>query len=291
MDITRRSALKGLGTAGIAGGLGLVSLSGSAAAMSSTFTARDVSISNEDGKVNEIYVVPQVHTAWRHFDEEPWKIRYILEAGRENIGYFPVYRETPWLYDSSGPLYGTTDRYPNTGRAPLLTANSDFYSLDSDGNPTSTPKIVLYKDGMDAYHRFARDYDDPDGDGDNTNDGGTGQQHIDGSSLGDDAGAYANGNYGVIRDTRAFNAVWDGEVFDEEQVMLRLTTVLLTEDSDTVMSRDYGSYKDGGYTYEWLRDNAESHPAISVVEARFNVTVTNEPGDSGTSGVANSGIS
>lgn len=276
--MTRRTAIKGIGTVGTAaalGGAGVLASSGSAAASSSSLTASNGTVKNDTGNVSEVFVVPKVATAWENFDEKPQKLRYILEAGIEGTGFKPVYRETPWLMDENGnPTHGTTDRVPESGRAHLLTRNSDFYEMSND-EPAGTPKIVLYKEGMENYYDEAGDYPK--------------EAHFTGASLGNDSGSYANGNYGVLGDTSELDQPTDGSS-KTTKVHLRLTSVLLTEDSDTVMADEYGSYKDGGYTYDWLQNNADSHPAINVAKTAFVVNTVNEQSSSSTAGQANTGM-
>jgi len=277
MELSRRKALAGLGTAGVGGVLGMSAFTGSAAAKIRTnFTAANPgTVSTDDGEVSEVFVAPKVYTQWENFDEAPKKLRYILHAGIEGEGYNPVYRETPFLMDENGdPTHGTTDRVPGSGKNHLLTRNSDFYELNSNGQPKSTPKIVLYKDGLSDYYNDPSDYPD--------------EAHWTGASLGSDSGDYANGNYGVIANTGAFDSPTDGETASTA-VNLRLITVLLNEDSETVMQDEYPVYEAGNYTYSWLKNNADSHPAISVNEASFTVTAQNEQSDSASGGNANPG--
>jgi len=269
----RREFAKGLG--GIAGasaiGVGGLLATGSAAAsISSNLSASPITITNDDGNIEEVYVAPQVTTEWENFDEKPYKLRHILQVKRSDDTWMPVYRETPWLMDgNSDPTHGTTDQW--SGR--LLSKNSAFYNLDSDGNWDATPKIVLYKEGETVYDE-ASDYPDTD--------------HWTGASLGSDAGDYANGNYGVIGDTESLDEDTDGDS-NSTTVKLRLITVLLKENSESVMQDEYPAYATGNYTYSWLASNAGSHPAISIAKADFTVTANNEQADSGSSGTANTG--
>jgi hypothetical protein len=294
MELSRRSALKGLGITGIVGGLGIASLSGSAAAMSSSFTAANPGVvSNDRGNISEVYVAPRVFTEWENFDEVPLKLRYVLHAGIDGSGLKPVYRETPWLFSDNTSEQtatdtaevGTTDRVPASGRNYLLTNNSDFYTIGSGGNANpSPPKIVLYKEGQGTYYDEPSDYPDAGG--------GTGQDHWDGSSLGNDSGAYANGNYGVLGDTSALDSDTDGAP-KTTTVNLRLITALLNYDSESVMQDEYADYSgSAGYTYGRLVNLADNgHPAVNVATASFTVEAQNEQSDSGTTGAANPGAS
>ncbi|WP_254545632.1 hypothetical protein [Halomarina pelagica] len=290
MDINRRRMLVGLGSATAAGAAGIALTADNATAMSSDFSAANPGVvKSDDGDVSEVYVAPRVFTRWKNFDEPPLKIRYVLEAGIEGRGYTPVYRETPWLFtDASDPegtaTHGTTDRYPKRGRTHLLTANSDFYEINangdvvdpSDGSRTVPPKIVLYRDGLSTYYDAASDYPD--------------EAHYTGASLGGDAGSYANGNYGVIGDTSALDAPTDGGS-NATKIYLRLTTALLNADSETVMQAEYPAYSgEAGYTYERLRDVAPNNPAVSVSTTSFTVTAENERAASSTSASANPGV-
>jgi hypothetical protein len=295
MKQSRRNFLKGIGVAGIAAGAGVATLSGAAAAeMTSSFAAGNPqTVTSDDGNLTEVFVDPRVYTSWSGFDEEPMKLRYVLEAGIDGQGFKPVHRETPWLYtedDNGNPVseYDTSDRYPDSGRVPLASKNSDFYTISNgnfvapnDGSQQVPPKVVLFKEGMGDYYDEPSDYD---GHG-----GGSGQNHWDGSSLGDDSGAYANGNYGVIGDTGTFDATTDGES-KSTTVHLRLTTVLLDVNSESLMQAEYPAYSgDAGYTYGRLRNIAPDHPGVSVSTTSFEVTAENEIAESGTNGVANPG--
>ena len=286
-NTTRRTVLKGgAGIASMAGlGFGVSALAGSAAAMSSSLTAVNPGVvQTDDGDIEEVFVTPRVYTRWENFDEVPLKLRYILEAGIEGAGFKPVYRETPWLFSDSTSEQtaydtaevGTTDRVPASGRNYLLTANSDFYSLDANGNPQNTPKIVLYKDGLSAYYDEASDYPDND--------------HFTGASLGADSGDYANGNYGVLGDTSALDSGTDGES-QSTTIHLRLTTALLNYQSESVMQDEYPVYSgSAGYTYQRLRDIAPNHPGVGVSQTTFVVEVQNEQATAETQANANVGV-
>lgn len=297
MDITRRNAIKGIGVSAVAavGGLGLASVAQPAAAMTSEFTSGNPgTVTNDKGNISEVFVNPRVYTSWSGFDETPLKIRYILEAGVQGTGYKPVYRETPWLFtDSNDPqgsaTHGTTDRFPKSGKAPLATKNSAFYNINGngdfvdpdDGSQQVPPKVVLFKEGMSSYFDEPSDYD---GHG-----GGSGQDHWDGSSLGDDSGAYANGNYGVLGDTTQFDEDTDGES-KTTTVALRLTTVLLDENSESLMQDESPAYSgSAGYTYGRLRNIAPDNPCVNVSTASFSVTSENVISESGTNAEANPG--
>lgn len=291
MQLTRRKALSLIGGTAVAGGTGFATLSGSAAAqMTSTLDAGNPgTVTTDDGNVTEVFVNPRVYTKWEGFDEKPMKLRYVLEAGIDGQGFKPVYRETPWLYteDSSGnpvPQYETTDRYPESGRNPLATANSAFYDINgngdfvdpNDGSKLVPPKIVLYKEGMEQYYDEASDYPDED--------------HWTGASLGDDSGSYANGNYGVIGDTSTIDAATDGNS-KSTTVHLRLTTALLDENSESVMQDEYPAYSgDAGYTYQRLRNIEPDNPAVSSSTTSFEITAENRAAESGTHGDANPGV-
>lgn len=300
MQFTRRKALSLIGGTAIAGGTGFATLSGSAAAqMTSTLDAGNPgTVTKDDGDVTEVFVTPRVHTEWEGFDEEPEMVRYILEAGIEGQGFKPVYRETPYLFsetdedDNPIPEYGTSDRYPETGRIPLATRNSAFYDVNGngdfvasdDGSQQVAPKIVLYKEGMENYYDEASDYPD--------------DAQWTGASLGDDSGDYANGNYGVIGDTSTIDATTDGES-KSTTVHLRLTSVLLkrstTESGRTetvsLMQDEYPAYDgEAGYTYQRLRNIEPDNPGVSVSTTSFDVTAQNRAAESGTHGDANPGV-
>ncbi len=297
MNFTRRQALKGIGMAGIVGGVSAFALSGSAsAAMTSEITASNPGVvRNDDGNITEVYVVPKVYTEWRNFDEVPLKLRYILEAGIDGQGYSPVYRETPWLFtDNNDKLgtatHGTTDRFPDAGRVPLATGNSAFYNINGNGDFVSPddgsvivpPKIVLYKEGEGAYYDEPTDYDG--------HTGGSGMDHWTGASLGSDSGDYANGNYGVIGNTDMLDQDTDGDS-KTTTIWLRFSTVLLDGASESLMQAEYPAYSgSAGYTYERLRNIAGSNPCVSVSETSFEISVENEPAEMGSNARANPGV-
>ena len=280
--------LRGLGTLGVIGTVGATTLTGSAAALNTSFNASSPNvIRNDRGEVTEVSVDPRVYTRWENLDEEPGKLRFILEAGIDGVQPFaPVYRETPFL-NSGSESYGTTDRYPGSGRVPLATKNSDFYNINSngdfvspdDGSQQVPPKIVLFKDGLSTYRNEAADYPDAGG--------GTGEQHFTGASLGDDAGDYANGNYGVLGNTDAFDVDEDGST-GNQTVRLRLYSVLLKDNSESIMQEEYPAYSgSAGYTYQRLRNIASDNPIVNISTAQFTVSTENEAADSGSGGNAN----
>lgn len=297
MAISRRQLLQTAGGIGIGsailGGAGIAAFSGGAAAqMSTSFEAVNPGVvKNDSGQVSEVFVAPRVYTEWENLDEVPLKLRYILEAGVQGTGYKPVYRETPWLFTDGTDeetayetaTEGTTGRVPNGGRSWLLSKNSAFYNLNANGRPKTTPpKIVLYKEGMSDYYDEPSDYPDAGG--------GTGEQHWTGASLGDDSGAYANGNYGVLGDTSQLDQPTDGES-NTTTVALRLSTVLLDYDSESIMQDEFPAYSgSAGYTYERLRNIAGNNPVVSVDTTSFDVDVTNESAGVGGDADANAGV-
>lgn len=279
----RRTLLRGIGAAGVAGAVGATAFTGSTVALNTNFTSVNPSaIRNDQGEVTEVSVNPRVFNKWENLDEEPGKIRFILEAGVRGgeQAFAPVYRETPFLNSGSGS-YGTTDRYPDSGRVPLATRNSDFYNINddgdfvdpSDGSQTVPPKIVLFKEGQTNYYDEASDYPN--------------EAHFTGASLGDDSGDYANGNYGVLGNTDIFDVTEDGTT-NTRTVALRLYSVLLKDNSESIMQEEYPAYSgSAGYTYERLRNIAPNNPIVSIDEVDFTVTTENEGADSGTGGIAN----
>lgn len=131
--ITRRDALKaagGLGAAAV-GGAGLLASAGSAAALSTNFNAAGpVVVTDDAGNVTEVHVAPESRVEWTGFDVAVTKVRQLLEArltdGDGNLltptlaegdggtaatanGWWPVYRETPWLFEVDWDTSGTTD--------------------------------------------------------------------------------------------------------------------------------------------------------------------------------------
>lgn len=315
-SVSRRKLLKVGGTVtglAVAGGTGLLATSGGARAqMTSSFTAANPGVvTNDTGNIEEVFIVPRVYTAWEGFDEEPTKLRWILEAGIDGQGFAPVYRETPWLFDSdageeAGNVYGgTTGRFPESGRVPISTRNSAFYEENAngdfvsptDGSQVVQPKTVLYRDGMpvndvtgNRYHDSAEDYD-PGGSPD-------GETYISGESIGDKGGKFANGKYGVLGDTSHIDALTDGST-KQTTISVRLTTALLKTveyddyptTTETLMQDEYPVYGRGKpYTYQRLRNIADENPCVSVETASFTVTAKNEVAESETVGSANPGV-
>jgi len=243
------------------------------------------------------------------FDEEPTKLRWILEAGIEEQGFAPVYRETPFLFEgdeSDGNEFGgTMGRFPQTERVPISTRNSAFYEVNgnsdfvssTDASQVVQPKTVLYKDGMSVndvtenrYHDSAEDYD-PGGSPD-------GETYISGESIGDKGGKFANGKYGVLGDTSHIDTLTDGST-KQTTINVRLTTALLKTvehddyptTTETLMQDEYPVYARGKpYTYQLLRNIADQNPCVSVETASFSVTAENEVAESETVGNANSGV-
>jgi hypothetical protein len=298
--VSRRQALKIGGTVtgiGIVGGAGLLATGSANAQMQSAFNAASPgALRNDDGDIEEVFIAPKVYHQWSGFDEEPTKLRWVLEAAIEGEPYAPVYRETPFLFEGDeadgNEFGGTSGRYPESGRVYISTRNSQFYDVNNngdfvspdDGSQVVKPKTVLFKDGLDTYRDSAEDYPG-------------GETYFTGASIGDD-GPFANGKYGVLGDTSNIDALTDGST-KTTTIKVRLTTALLKTveyenaptTTETLMQEEYPAYgKDTAYTYARLRNIADQNPGVTVNEATFDVTAENIVAEGSVDGDANPGV-
>lgn len=288
--VNRRTALKGIG--GLAAlGAGGFALSGAAGAQSgASITAQAVQVSNDTGDLSELFIQPELTVGWSGFDEVIDRLRVLIEArpggvtsgGAAGDGYWPVYRETPWLdnedyypeRENAPGTSGTFSGYLYSRFSELPKGSNDFAS-ESLSVPGDLPRIVLFSD----------DYTRPDYDGD------YGQDYLTGVSIAG-GGNYLNGSYGVAGGTGAFDEDADG-VTNDASVDLRFTISLQTAeavggtpDADPVAMAqagedydvaDYGVTNEAhALTYADLRAMAsQGHPSVIVTETSYDVSVEN----------------
>lgn len=102
-DMTRRTAMKGIGVTGAAaltGGVGLLASSGSAAAASVSLEANPVSASTQDGNITEVFLRPRGDITWENFDEVVDHLRVKFESritdkdGNVLTGWQTAYHQT-----------------------------------------------------------------------------------------------------------------------------------------------------------------------------------------------------
>lgn len=102
----RRRVLKGVGLLGasaVAGGAGLVSMSGSAAAASAVFSVSDAGVTTNDGTVDRVFISPSGDIEWHDFDESIEHIRVRFRAKVDGTtDYETVFDETYALGDYGG---------------------------------------------------------------------------------------------------------------------------------------------------------------------------------------------
>lgn len=117
-NLNRRSVLKALGGTVAVGGVAGAGLVGNSVAATVTFTANDVTISSDTGDVDEVHLNPQSRVEWQNFDVPVTKVRQLIMARikrggsvltpsdpatpQTEAGWWPIYRETPWLFETVG---------------------------------------------------------------------------------------------------------------------------------------------------------------------------------------------
>lgn len=280
--MTRRNALKGIALAGGATVLGGFAISGGAAS-NVTISAEDFTEANDTGDLKAVWIAPEFEVEWENFDEPVGKVRVLIEAGVEGetydadlpggpYDYVPVRRETPWIdgdpeENGNGPI--TTGSY--TSAVPWFTKLFKEGGERDPYNKTEATSVV---------------------------------SHWDGTSVGENAGAYFNGMYDFVGPTAPFEEEIDGET-NTTQVNLRYTISLHAfEPTSPLVMYDESQY---GAPFQYpefydaegdvpanaiphvvLQENTQ-HPAINVVETSFDVSVLNEPAGQGFGGDSNPG--
>ena len=117
----RRTFMKGLGAAGVAGAVGTVAMTGGAAAAGMNVSATDPSpLTNDDGAVKEVSIDPELTINWSDFDSAVGAVSIFVEAyvgqpgdaDGPNGGYYPLHRSEPALLP--GSYGGMTIPQPGT---------------------------------------------------------------------------------------------------------------------------------------------------------------------------------
>jgi hypothetical protein len=136
--IGRRTALKAFGAAAVIGGGGLLASRNAGAQMASTFDASDVTVSTDTGDVDAVHLQPTSTVSWNNFDVPVTKVRQLIlarvrgpdgtlvtptdgETQQTQDGWWPIYRETPWLFETGAPAYPVSE----TGDAGEVTLDLD----------------------------------------------------------------------------------------------------------------------------------------------------------------------
>lgn len=350
--VNRRTALKGIaGVGGLAAtGLGGIALMGSGAALSTSFTADPVTVASDTGDVDEVHVAPTTRVEWADFDVPVTKVRQLIEARLEDEGgnpltpgltqanggtaatennWWPIWRETPWLFTTTDPGDGSPPDFDYRGSDAWFAQPSYATDYGIDGGagqkskgttglidyplaPSSTPSgrvtggdtniyVVAEAAPMPDYPTVAGSLS-----------GATLESLLDGTSIAG-GGNFYNGSYGTVAGALGADGstVFDNPTDDSDlvrTVRLRLTTSLHTDydfaenapsplPDDRLSPLAMGASPDVGHqfanphtiTYDDLRANAASHPAIDVVETSFTVTATNQPTDTGSQTTGNTG--
>ena len=322
-DADRRSVLKFIGVGGAAAagtGLGVMSLTGSAAAAEVNITASNPDTAmSDDGEIESVDVAPNLMINWDGFDEVVGKVRVLIEAATgaidldpgeiENLEYTPVFRATGYANDTDNDV--EQESGPGTNGEFQL----DWYSGDEQIS-------VYHEDGG------------PDYDGAEYNCGATTETYLNGTLMGDPIDGAQNGFYGAAGSTDEFEAENDGGS-NVTSVYLRYTITLHRPDASfrtdynydldaedvrpnsplamaggndelsddtygTAATADEASMYDGleegqivsgtAVPYDMLQANSD-HPAIMVDHAQFDVAVENQPADAGVTGDTNPSVS
>lgn len=336
-QVTRRNVLKATGGAGAAamGGLGLLAASAPAAALDTTFDGGGpVLITDDQGNVTEVYINPHSRVEWTGFDEEVVKVRQLLEArltdGQSVLsptlaeidggtpgtadGWWPIYRETPWLFelgvgDADADFLYTDPSGDTNARIVEAGDGHPSYAVDAAGGTSGSIEYDLVPSddplgrGMPPAILIAsEDYPMPDY---VANPGDTGTTVLlSGSSIG--SHDFANGAYGTVGDTSNFDNTTDGSR-QQTTVELRLTTSLHTawdfvevnedgETNDFLAPLVMGEAPDVPVTFDQPEDityaemqSGVAHPAIDVATASFAVNADNVAAQQGSSTNANPG--
>lgn len=284
--LTRRNALKGIAGLGGAAVLGGFAINGGAAS-NVTISADNFTEENDTGDLDAVWLAPEMEVNWENFDEPVGKVRLLVEAGREGqtydddlpggpYDYVPVFRATPYIDGETWVEEQEADESPT----PITTGHF--------ANVVPWP-IKLFKEEWER-----RGY--------NRTEDTSVLTHWDGTSVGDNAGAYFNGMYDPVGETAPFEEEIDGAT-ETTQVNLRFTISLhaMEPTSPLVMydEEQYGApfqypdfYDAGGdvpanaIPHVVLQDN-DQHPAINVVETSFDVNVHNEPAQQNFGGDSN----
>lgn len=341
--IERRDFLKAGGAAGVAGiigGVGLTTLSetGRAQISADFATADPGTVTNDDGDVTNVYLDPTSNVQWENFDVPVTKVRQLLEArladgsgttltpesgptpATQN-GWWPIYRETPWLFRD--PADGETADFTydpdgdGSGTDKVLVTRGDgspSYADEAEAGTSGNIEYPLLPNGapdrdadQGAILVAADDYPKPAYVDEAENPSG----YLSGVTIGDANTnvqyANANGKYGTVGDTSTFDNPTDDSVASTE-VHLRLTTTLHT-DYDFVEHDPDGYTKDRydplamanapdaghqfgtttGITYADQQAAAKNHPAVSVQRSSFTVNAANELADSSSDTTGGSG--
>lgn len=170
--VNRRSVLKaagGVGIAGAASGLGVLTMSGGGAAAEISISATGpATVTNDRGDISQVTVNPQFDLQWDGLDDAVGKVFYLVEAKVGDGDYWPIFRATPWLTESQNDSYlrvepGTSGRY--RVKQPLSqTLNQDDRFDDSEGpDIEANPLVVADEQGRPNYEDvggFPNDYVD-----------------------------------------------------------------------------------------------------------------------------------
>lgn len=129
--LDRRNFLKvggAVGLAGVIGGAGLGTFSGSARAIATNISTNPVSVSNDRGDLSELTINPRFRVEWENLDDAVGKVFYLIEAKTPGMSeYQPIFRATPWLGVSQLGTTGsyTVQRMTAEGLRRLVVADED----------------------------------------------------------------------------------------------------------------------------------------------------------------------
>lgn len=168
----------GIGTVAALGGAGIFAATQTGAAMSAAVNIDPVSVTNDTGDVDAVYLNPVSEVRWSNFDEPVTKVRQLVEArikqdgavqtpqdgptSATQNGWWPVYRETPWLFTT---LEETTSLPASNGgvtlgaSGPTVTLDVPDGDLSDDQYPNSANHAEVFIDadggGWDYQIRYA----------------------------------------------------------------------------------------------------------------------------------------
>jgi len=209
----RRTFVKGIGAAAAAGatGIGITAFAGGAAGASAGISTNNVTITNDDGIVKQVYIDPDVDLEWSDFDEAVGAVSVFVEAkvgddtSGPNGGYYPLHRSEPVMaYPNDNGMEmskpGTTG---SISLGPLSTIDGsnrvDLMGWDLGRNDDGTLTVSDAEHGAPDYEGATTAQD-----GKTSNvasDGYLQGANVSPSTIPGDAGELVNGEYGAASGT------------------------------------------------------------------------------------------
>ncbi|WP_076610904.1 hypothetical protein [Natronorubrum thiooxidans] len=286
-----------MGAAAI-GGAALFSSSAAASSDVNISATNPETVSTEDGTLSEVTIEPDLTLSWQNFDETVSRARVLVEAAASGSDYMPVFRTTPWYDDSNDE--GLSNSGVNLGTRVFGVRGAGSGNRPyADGH--RFPIQVANEIGVPDYEAVANSAEES----------VTEDTYLEGTSVGrptdfseivnhtDDGDGWKFGYYGAASHISDFYTAEDDST-DATTVNLRYTVTLHTNDEYTPLAM-YNEYEGhiaksaapSGFdvTADSIPHNvlvqSDGHPAITVEETSFAVSVENLPADSDVSGSSN----